>query len=160
MLRKSHIKADDKVLDLESQETKRDSTNVLKFASKVLSDTISAAKNRVSLVSYIGEQEKAELDNDFDCLICFEKMNVGDKVRSIPCSHIFHQECLDRWLLDRMGSCPNCRLDLHVSPVSDARVSDSAETADLPAAVTSVPPAATPNQGARNPVFPSMANIF
>lgn len=42
-----------------------------------------------------------ELDefNTTECVICMDQFNVGVKVRKIPsCRHIFHDECLMKWL--------------------------------------------------------------
>ena len=41
-----------------------------------------------------------------DCLICREAMEKGKK---LPCSHVFHLECLRMWL-QHQQSCPLCRL--------------------------------------------------
>ncbi|PVU90072.1 hypothetical protein BB561_005039 [Smittium simulii] len=49
---------------------------------------------------------------DQDCLICFETLRLNDKIRSIPCNHIFHQHCIDTWLLNRSTLCPTCRYEL------------------------------------------------
>ncbi|OMJ26538.1 Receptor homology region, transmembrane domain- and RING domain-containing protein 1 [Smittium culicis] len=52
--------------------------------------------------------------HDYDCLICFEVIDVGDSIREIPCNHIFHLNCLDTWLESRSVYCPTCRFNLHV----------------------------------------------
>ncbi|KAI9739218.1 MAG: hypothetical protein M1834_007431 [Cirrosporium novae-zelandiae] len=43
------------------------------------------------------------------CLFCFEAPNPSTQYRLLPCHHIFHLECVDRWLTDRDASCPLCR---------------------------------------------------
>lgn len=46
-----------------------------------------------------------------DCAICLEPLNIGDKMRRLPCStvsHAFHTKCIDLWL-KRSLSCPVCR---------------------------------------------------
>merc|ERR1711924_143532 len=39
------------------------------------------------------------------CSICHESMRPGEQCRRLPCFHIFHRECIDRWLGLR-GTCP------------------------------------------------------
>ncbi|ODN03504.1 E3 ubiquitin-protein ligase RNF13 [Orchesella cincta] len=43
------------------------------------------------------------------CSICLETFIVHDRVRILPCSHVFHQACLDPWLLKHRRKCPNCK---------------------------------------------------
>ncbi|XP_055538492.1 E3 ubiquitin-protein ligase AMFR-like [Wyeomyia smithii] len=50
---------------------------------------------------------KANSDN---CAICWEKMETA---RKLPCSHLFHNSCLQSWL-EQDTSCPTCRLGLSV----------------------------------------------
>jgi len=45
------------------------------------------------------------------CPICLEEFGDGDVVRKMPCGHLLHQECGDRWLQIR-GTCPTCRCDM------------------------------------------------
>jgi len=43
------------------------------------------------------------------CAICQSEYNVGDHVRTLPCLHRFHQECIDEWLWVSR-SCPCCEI--------------------------------------------------
>lgn len=44
-----------------------------------------------------------------DCAVCLENFMAGDKCRLLPvCSHSFHAECIDLWLL-KTPICPVCR---------------------------------------------------
>ena len=45
-----------------------------------------------------------------DCLICRERIERGKK---LPCSHVFHLECLRMWL-QHQQTCPLCRADIPV----------------------------------------------
>ena len=43
------------------------------------------------------------------CSICLENMEIGSEARSLPgCSHRFHTECINDWLI-RRPHCPYCR---------------------------------------------------
>lgn len=43
------------------------------------------------------------------CLVCLAAFEVGDDVKSLPCLHNFHTECIDRWLATS-GMCPVCKI--------------------------------------------------
>jgi hypothetical protein len=45
---------------------------------------------------------------DAKCLVCQCDYDNGDALRQLPCSHTFHQECVDPWLMDH-DVCPSCR---------------------------------------------------
>ncbi|ODV92014.1 hypothetical protein CANCADRAFT_55758 [Tortispora caseinolytica NRRL Y-17796] len=51
---------------------------------------------------------------DTRCPICFEAFSEGEKLRVLPCSHKYHSECVDPWLLNRSTQCPLCRVDLSI----------------------------------------------
>lgn len=42
------------------------------------------------------------------CQICLCDYQDGDDVRVLGCHHIFHTECVNRWL-DQKTNCPTCR---------------------------------------------------
>lgn len=60
---------------------------------------------------------RRQLSSDFeethhDCVICMSRIDVGLKRYMLtPCNHIFHQQCLMRWLEQKM-ECPSCRSPL------------------------------------------------
>ncbi|KAG1354160.1 putative E3 ubiquitin-protein ligase RHA2A [Cocos nucifera] len=43
-------------------------------------------------------------------------------MRRLPCGHLFHQECVDRWLVMCRRTCPLCRLS--VDGVLERRVEE------------------------------------
>ncbi|KAI7992917.1 RING-H2 finger protein ATL13 [Camellia lanceoleosa] len=50
--------------------------------------------------------------NPFDCAVCLCEFEPEDKLRLLPkCSHAFHMECIDTWLLSH-STCPLCRATL------------------------------------------------
>ncbi|GBG23879.1 E3 ubiquitin-protein ligase RNF149 [Hondaea fermentalgiana] len=44
-----------------------------------------------------------------ECAICIVDFEVGDPVRTLPCKHTFHRECIDPWFLSNHTTCPSCR---------------------------------------------------
>lgn len=46
------------------------------------------------------------------CSICLSHFADGDNVRTLPCLHHFHVDCVDRWLA-RSNACPICKHVIH-----------------------------------------------
>ena len=44
-----------------------------------------------------------------ECPICQTDQVAGHLIRALPCGHLFHQNCVDRWLCTVRPSCPLCR---------------------------------------------------
>ncbi|KAK2661833.1 hypothetical protein Ddye_000407 [Dipteronia dyeriana] len=54
-------------------------------------------------------KEVVGLKEPFDCAVCLCEFNAKDKLRLLPmCSHAFHINCIDTWLLSN-STCPLCR---------------------------------------------------
>lgn len=47
------------------------------------------------------------------CSCCLDECTHKQFHRVLPCGHIFHVECIDRWLMEKTTVCPNCRTDLY-----------------------------------------------
>lgn len=47
-----------------------------------------------------------------DCSICLEGFGENKESRNLPCDHVFHRACIDKWLLEYNHNCPVCRRDL------------------------------------------------
>lgn len=46
------------------------------------------------------------------CIICQGELASDDMVRMLSCHHIFHDECVSPWILEKNGMCPLCKRDL------------------------------------------------
>ena len=46
-----------------------------------------------------------------ECPICLCKYKITDKIKELPCRHIYHKKCLKSWL-ERSDNCPLCKFDL------------------------------------------------
>lgn len=46
------------------------------------------------------------------CMICLSDFEEGETLRRLPCTHVFHQPCIDEWLLHRSTQCCLCKADV------------------------------------------------
>ena len=44
------------------------------------------------------------------CTICQMEFKDDDVLRTLRCLHMFHKECIDRWLLTVNGACVVCKV--------------------------------------------------
>ncbi|KAF9749473.1 hypothetical protein NGRA_3463 [Nosema granulosis] len=44
-----------------------------------------------------------------DCSICLNLFKHREMARTLPCKHMFHKKCVDKWLLNQSDACPICR---------------------------------------------------
>ncbi|KAJ0786472.1 putative transcription factor C2H2 family [Helianthus annuus] len=57
------------------------------------------------------EKERVISGEDAVCCICLAKYANDDEVRELPCWHIFHTDCVDKWLKIN-NSCPLCKIEV------------------------------------------------
>ncbi|XP_047072430.1 uncharacterized protein LOC124681583 [Lolium rigidum] len=68
--------------------------------------SISAIQALPSAVLTINEEGKGE-----ECAVCKDAVAAGERVKRMPCSHRYHEDCIVPWLQVR-NSCPLCRFEL------------------------------------------------
>ncbi|KAL0579864.1 hypothetical protein V5O48_002111 [Marasmius crinis-equi] len=56
--------------------------------------------------------EQPWFEKQMECAICLSEFEKGDRVRVLPCHHIFHMEEVDEWLIHRKKLCPVCKADV------------------------------------------------
>jgi hypothetical protein len=54
------------------------------------------------------------------CAVCLAEFELGDQVRTLPCFHQYHPDCIDPWLLQVAALCPICKRDLLQPTTIDA----------------------------------------
>ena len=47
-------------------------------------------------------------NHHIQCMICLSDYKDGESVRTLPCGHVYHKECVDRWLAIN-HNCPACK---------------------------------------------------
>lgn len=71
----------------------------------------SAIKSRLRLVKLKNLQsKKGKHDQTVVCAVCLGQLNACHEVRELGnCSHLFHRECIDKWVDLGKVTCPLCR---------------------------------------------------
>jgi len=69
-----------------------------------------ASQNMIESLKKISIEQN-HLDQFMDCSICKEEFKMSETVNQLPCVHIFHSECIQKWLKIH-NQCPVCRYEL------------------------------------------------
>ncbi|CAI0428864.1 unnamed protein product [Linum tenue] len=63
-----------------------------------------------------------------DCAVCLSEFAKGESVRRLDCKHLFHRDCVDKWLTAAaahgVSSCPLCRDRMVLPPKEEPAVDD------------------------------------
>jgi hypothetical protein len=54
------------------------------------------------------DADKSKDQQNKTCVICMDEFAKGDKLRTLPCFHSYHQHCIDCWLRTN-ATCPICK---------------------------------------------------
>ncbi|KAJ1961078.1 hypothetical protein IWQ62_003994, partial [Dispira parvispora] len=68
-----------------------------------VTDTIRTIQTTGSTLGYHKESPS--------CTICLDRFRSGQCVRQLPCKHVFHRDCVDKWLTTKSGVCPLCKFN-------------------------------------------------
>lgn len=67
------------------------------------------SKHDISQSTLTQSYKSSDNPNDkSSCNICLSEFDEGEKIRTLPCFHSFHTQCIDNWL-NRKAECPVCR---------------------------------------------------
>ena len=89
--------------------------------SNVLHDTLNTLES-----TEIELQNNCYYSNEsIKCSICVNNLNNNDICRQINrCKHIFHNDCLNRWLYDH-NTCPVCRFNLSSDIINNSNTENN-----------------------------------
>lgn len=66
------------------------------------------------------------MGNDIVCAVCLNSFEEEEHIRELcNCHHVFHRNCLDKWLDHRQTTCPLCRSFLMPERIPDSQFSKS-----------------------------------
>lgn len=75
------------------------------------SSTIGATQEHINCRTLTYQYTKHSNSKEEKCTICLSEYNLSEHVRRLPCMHLFHVHCVDKWL-KQSKRCPICRIDI------------------------------------------------
>ena len=66
--------------------------------------------NELPTKKFVLTEAQKEKDSQLSCRICMQEFEEGENLRTTRCLHMFHRKCIDKWLVERTGSCPICKI--------------------------------------------------
>jgi len=68
------------------------------------------ARQAQAVLARLPVSRLAEASPGTQCSICLDDLVAGAEVRTLPCMHVFHRKCIDRWFMTPGGK-PRCPID-------------------------------------------------
>lgn len=83
-------------------EQSLDYESLVRLDEQLVRQRNAAPKN---VINSLPEVVATEADVDIRCVVCMCDVEVGEKLRALPCGHKFHKKCIDEWFTYN-GACP------------------------------------------------------
>jgi len=77
-----------------------------------------ATRDMINNLGSYRRVKKGDVNIDKECVICKCNYEENEGVRLLPCGHLFHKKCIDKWFIEGSVHCPICRKN----PFKDAGV--------------------------------------
>ncbi|CAN8233441.1 unnamed protein product [Cochlearia groenlandica] len=81
---------------------------VYKFQSKSRNDLEVSEEGEGGFLLLGSEKKRLISGEDASCCICLARYGDDEEVRELPCTHVFHVDCVDKWLKIN-ATCPLCK---------------------------------------------------
>lgn len=78
------------------------------YLREIVRELSQKKKLQTSQTKYAFSLHQREMFSPIECDLCFSKYNEGQILRSLPCTHEFHANCIDEWQKLKR-KCPICR---------------------------------------------------
>jgi hypothetical protein len=100
---------------------------VFTLEKSVLKSFPTKVYNKRDRTSIVSSSSKSANNSDV-CSICLEELVDGETLRVLPCSHLYHMECVDKWLTTKSSHCPLCKRDVTPPEIAEKREKRYAHT--------------------------------
>ncbi|KAK8802559.1 hypothetical protein WA171_006238, partial [Blastocystis sp. BT1] len=82
---------------------------LLFYSEKAMLQRLSDSPSSIVEGVYGEDGREIDPENPEECTICLDTLKKGEAIKTLPCKHIFHQNCIDEWLKQGKAVCPMCR---------------------------------------------------
>lgn len=100
------------------------------------------------------EISEEQVSKNLQCSVCMEDFILEESVRQLPCSHLYHNDCIIPWL-EMHGTCPICRKvfgrDNSSTSQAEASAAGTANPASTSGQTTTSSTTTTSSPSAANP---------
>ncbi|KAJ1953486.1 hypothetical protein EC988_002965 [Linderina pennispora] len=103
------------MLDGLADKQKAADIDAISIHSESLEEQHVAMQNAIAQQQECAGTTDGKNDTDDMCAVCIDGFDAESAVRALVCGHVFHCECIDRWLLSKSSRCPLCNSDTRTS---------------------------------------------
>ena len=89
-----------------------------------------AFKKRALTCFFERENNQIKMNN-IACSICLESLTLNRDISSIPCGHVFHYDCISKWIGNGNPHCSICRNTCPIEKITKLFFSESDEPATI-----------------------------
>ncbi|KAJ9495883.1 hypothetical protein H2202_008677 [Exophiala xenobiotica] len=82
-----------------------------------VADMDSIPSEPITKPAYFEKDEEGRCDGYPLCIICHDYVEDDSQVRQLQCRHLFHADCIEKWLTTCRGFCPICNRRVDISAV-------------------------------------------
>ncbi|PPD92100.1 hypothetical protein GOBAR_DD10927 [Gossypium barbadense] len=79
----------------------------------LMSRALAESRSEFERLTMMIEKAKVEAGDEEKFMICLEEVEVGFEASQMPCSHVFHDDCIKKWL-QQSHYCPICRFEMPI----------------------------------------------
>jgi len=120
-------------------------TTIATLMVKCIKDQRRTRRNRLSSghLKKLPVRRFVKGDQYDTCAVCLEEYSEGEKIRELPCCHVYHIKCIDPWLTKNKRTCPVCKRKVFPAGSVPSDSDDDATTPLIRAASTNTGQPAT-----------------
>ena len=96
------------LIQLQNRElTPEDYDLLLRLDEQIAAKTVSTDKLKTLKTQVLSDSDLSTSTIFEDpCMVCMEEYLTDQKVKFLPCKHVFHELCIDNWLANAGNKCP------------------------------------------------------
>ncbi|CAI5720326.1 unnamed protein product [Hyaloperonospora brassicae] len=68
----------------------------------------------VQVISSLPTHQWAQSHGENTCIVCQYSFVLNDRAMTLPCAHVFHEDCVDSWIREN-NSCPLCKREISIT---------------------------------------------